>query len=178
MPSSWCIPLVKEQKKGLRVRDIVLFGLLGGLMFAAKMVMAGFMNIEPVSLLVMVYASTLGRKALYPIYVYVGLEYATWGFGLWNVGYIYVWLVLALAAWLLRDMEFAFGWALLSGVFGLCFGLLFTPIYLVSTGWAYTVSWWVSGIPVDLLHCGANFVIALVLFKPMRKLLTQLMQRF
>ena len=36
------------------------------------------------------------------------------------------------------------------------------------------MAWWVSGIPFDLLHCAGNFVIALVLFVPLRKLMGRL----
>lgn len=170
--------MTTEKTKGLRVRDIVLFGLLGGLMFAAKMVMAALPNIEPVSLLIMVYAVTLGRRALYPIYIYVALEYAVWGINLWCINYMYIWLILYLAARLLRNMDSALGWAVLSGLFGMCFGLLCAPVYLVSGGWAFALSWWISGIPMDLLHCGGNFAMALVLFKPLRKVLTRLIRQF
>lgn len=147
-------------------------------MFIAKLAMAALPNIEPVSLMVLVYTVVLGRKALYPIYVYVGLEYAVWGINLWCLNYLYIWLVLFLIACLLRRMESPVGWAVISGLFGMCFGLLCAPVYLLSGGWAFALSWWVSGIPWDLLHCAGNFVMALVLFVPLRKLLTQLTQRF
>ena len=35
-------------------------------------------------------------------------------------------------------------------------------------------SYWISGIPFDLMHCAGNFAIALVLFKPLRKLTEKL----
>lgn len=31
------------------------------------------------------------------------------------------------------------------------------------------LSYWVSGIPFDLIHCGGNFVMTLVLYKPLKK---------
>jgi hypothetical protein len=37
------------------------------------------------------------------------------------------------------------------------------------------VAKWVSGIPFDLLHCGGNFVMALVLFRPLRRLMEKLL---
>jgi energy-coupling factor transport system substrate-specific component len=150
---------------------VALFGILGGLTFAAKVAMAALPNIEPVSLMVMLFAVTFGKKALYPIYVYVLLEFALYGFNLWSVNYLYIWLILALAAWLLRGMTHPLAWALLSGAFGLFFGALCAPVYLFAGGWAYALSWWVSGIPFDLLHCAGNFAIALVLFVPLRRLL-------
>ena len=74
-------------------------------MFAAKMCLAGLPNIEPVSLLVIVYTLVYGKKALYPIYIYVAMELMFWGLGLWNLMYLYVWLVLFFLTLLFRHME-------------------------------------------------------------------------
>ena len=150
--------------------------MLGALTFGAKYVMAGLPNIEPVSLMVMVFAVTFGRKALWPIYVYVGLELLFYGPGIWNIMYLYIWLVLAGAAWLLRDMTSPLGWAVVSGGFGLAFGALCMPVDLVIGGWGYAAAKWVSGIPFDVAHCAGNFGIALVGFGPMRKLLERLVK--
>ncbi len=156
-------------RSGLRLKELMLFALLGTLTFGAKVAMMGLPNIEPVSLTVMLYGAVFGRKALYPVYIYVALEFILYGLNLWSVNYLYVWAILALIGWLLRKMDSAWGWALVSGAFGLFFGLLCAPVYLVTGGWAFAVSWWISGIPFDLIHCAGNFVIALLLFKPLRK---------
>ena len=71
-------------------------------------------------------------------------------------------------------MEHPLGWAVLSGGFGMLFGLLCAPVYLFSGGPGFAVSWWISGIPFDLTHAAGNFVIALMLFVPLRRLLTKL----
>ena len=126
------------------------------------------------SLLVMLYAVVFGRKALYPIYLYVMLEILFYGIQLWNINYLYVWTLLALGAWMLRKSESSLAWALLSGAFGLFFGALCAPVYIFSGGLGFALSWWVSGIPFDLMHCAGNFVMALVLFMPLRRLLTKL----
>lgn len=161
----------------LSTKELVLFGLLGGMTFGAKVVMMGLPNIEPVSLMVMLFAVTFGRKAVYPIYTYVFLEFAMYGLNLWSVNYLYLWLILAAAAWRLRDMSSPLGWAVLSGMFGLLFGALCTPVYLLAGGLAFALSWWLSGIPYDLLHCAGNFALALVLFVPMRRLMERLQGR-
>ena len=168
---SWCIPLDKFKPT---LREIALFGILGALTFGAKVAMSFLPNIEPVSLFVMLYAVVFGRKALYPIYLYVMLEILFYGIQLWNINYLYVWVILAAGAWMLRKSESPLAWALLSGVFGLLFGALCAPVYLFSGGLSFAVSWWISGIPFDLMHCGGNFVMALLLFIPLRRLLTKL----
>lgn len=166
-----------RRKVPLSARDIVLYGLLGAVLFVAKTALAFLPNIEPVTLLVMVYASVLGWRALCPVYVYVVLEYLIWGFGLWSACYLYVWAVLALAAILMRKMESPVGWAVLGGAYGLCFGALCALVYWVSGGWQFALSWWIQGIPFDALHCAGNFVMALALFRPCRRVVTRLLDR-
>ena len=138
------------------------------------MALAPLPNIEPVSFLIIVYVSVLGLKALIPVYIYVLLEISTWGLGYWSICYLYVWAVLALAAWCLREMESSVGWAVLSGAFGLCFGALCALSYWATGGWAFALSWWASGIPFDILHCAGNFAMALVLFRPSKRILFRL----
>ena len=65
-------------------------------------------------------------------------------------------------------------WALVSGVFGLAFGLLCAPVDFFLGDLGYVIAKWVSGIPFDIAHCIGNFVIALLLFVPLRTLLEKL----
>ena len=161
----------------LTVREICLFGILGSLTFAAKYVMSWMPNIEPVSLMVMLFAVTFGIKALFPVYLYVLLEILFYGLGTWNICYLYVWAVLTALALVMKKMEHPLGWAMLSGMFGLFFGALCGIVDIFIGGFGYALSKWVSGIPFDLAHCAGNFVIALLLFAPMRTLLDNLYKR-
>lgn len=158
----------------LTVRELALFSILGALTFGAKYAMSLLPNIEPVSLMVMLFAVVFGRKCLYPVYLYVTMEILFYGLGLWNINYLYIWAVLALAAYLLRGMKSRLGWAMVSGVFGLMFGALCGIVDIFIGGVPYAVAKWISGIPFDIMHCAGNFVIALLLFGPMRDLMEKL----
>ena len=164
--------------KHLTLRELTLFSILGVLIFAAKMAMAQLPNIEPVSLMVMLLAVCCGWKGLYAVAVYVALEWLVWGVGPWSVCYLYVWPVLFCLARAFRRMEHPIGWAVLSGVFGLLFGALCAIAYWITGGWAAAVSWWISGIPMDLLHGAGSFALALVLFRPLRRVLTRLARQY
>ena len=167
--------MVKNNRQ--KTLGMLILAQLGALMFALKMVLAAFPNVELVSLLVMVYTVTLGKWALVPIYIYVLMENLIWGISEWSICYLYIWLILWGLARFLRKMDSPIGWAVLSGGFGLCFGVLCAPIYAAIGGWAFALNWWVSGIPMDLLHCVANFSFALILFCPLRNLLNRLLIR-
>ena len=153
---------------------MVLFGVLGALTFAAKYAMSFLPNIEPVSMMVMLFVVVFGRKWVYPVYLYVAMEILFYGISLWNINYLYSWAVLALAAGCMKKMQHPLGWAILSGAFGLLFGALCGIVDIFIGGFGYALTKWISGIPFDIAHCAGNFVIALLLFVPMRRLLEKL----
>ena len=156
------------------MRQVALFGVLGALTFGAKVAMSGLPNIEPVSLMVMLFAVVFGWKGLYPVYLYVLMEVMLYGINLWNINYLYIWAILFVAAIGMRKVRSGWLWALLAGVFGMAFGLLCSPVYIAIGGVDYAIRWWLSGIAFDIPHAIGNFVIALVLFVPLRNLLTKL----
>jgi len=156
---------------------MVLFAILGAMTFAAKYVMSFLPNIEPTSLMVMLFAAVFGKKWVYPTYLYVAMEILFYGINLWSINYLYIWAVLAWVALLLKDMDSPLGWAMVSGIFGLLFGVLCGIVDVFIGGFSYAVTKWISGIPFDIAHCAGNFFIALVMFRPLRKLLEQQYRR-
>ena len=158
----------------LSLRQIALFGVLGSLTFGAKVAMSGLPNIEPVSLMVILFAVVFGWKGLYPMYLYVLMEVMLYGINLWNINYLYIWAVLFGAAIIMRRLKNPLLWAALSGVFGMAFGLLCSPVYMAIGGFDYGIRWWLTGLVFDVTHAVGNFTIALVLFTPLRRLLTRL----
>ncbi len=158
----------------LNLRQIALFGVLGALTFGAKVAMSGLPNIEPVSLMIMLFAVVFGWKGLYPMYLYILMEVMLYGINLWNINYLYIWTVLFGAAIFMRRLKNPIWWALLSGTFGMVFGLLCSPVYMAIGGFDYGIRWWLTGLAFDVPHAIGNFTIALVLFAPLRRLLTRL----
>lgn len=153
-------------------RRVVLCALLAAMMTVLQMAMAPLPNIEPVSLLVLVCALAFGRDVFYIVVTFAVLEGLVYGFHLWWVSYLYVWPLWAAAVLLLRrgGERPALFWAAASGAFGLSFGALCALPYLAGGPWA-ALSYWMAGIPFDLLHCAGNFFLALTLEKPLYRLL-------
>ncbi len=159
------------------IRSLTFFALFGALMFVAKMAMASLPNIEPVSLMTVLLADVFGWPGLLSVCLYVFLEIFIWGAGFWSISYLYVWLILFCLAILLRKAP-DFCQILLLGAFGLFFGFFCSWIYLPAGGLSATLAWWVSGIPFDLAHCAGNFVLGLLLYKPLRRVLITMKKRY
>lgn len=156
-------------------RHVVLCALLAALMLALQVAMSPLPNIEPVSTLILVYALVFGRQVFWAVFTFVLLEGLVFGFHLWWLSYLYVWPLWALAVLLIgRGGERPpLLWAAASGAFGLSFGALCAIPYLAGGPWA-ALSYWIAGIPFDLIHCGGNFILALVLEQPLCLLLARL----
>ncbi len=162
------------KKKRISLREIVLYGLLGGLMTATQVAMAALPNIHIVGVLVLLCAQVFGLRALYPVYVFVVLEILIFGMGLWAINYLYVWAILVLIGVALNKSHAGrFGWALAGGVFGMLFGALCAIPHFFMGGWSMAFAYWISGIPYDLIHGAANFVLTLVLLPPLSRVVTQ-----
>ena len=151
-----------------RVLRLVLSGLMGALLVVSKQAMSGLPNIEPVTLLIILFALELPRETPGAITVFLVLQGVLYGFGLWWAMYLYVWYLLAFLARLLRRMDHALGWAVVSGLYGLCFGGLCAAVYLVAKTPAFARSWWLSGLSYDAMHGVGNFALMLLLYRPLR----------
>ena len=160
--------------KRIPLKELMVLTMLGVLMSLGKWVLQGLPNIEIVSLLIMVYAYKFRWKTLVPIYIFVGLEFVQYGPSIWNIMYVYVWTLLLLAVLPLRKIRASWVFALVSGAFGLCFGVLCSFPYVFAMGWQFTLSWVISGLSFDALHGAGNFVAALTLYIPLTNTLDKI----
>ncbi len=114
----------------------------------------------------------MGRKAYLITLGYAIIECLLWGMGTWVIMYLYVWPILVTAILLLKryHIDSLISFSIASGAFGLFFGAFCALTYVVIGGWSMGLSWWISGIPFDLIHGVSNFIICLVLYKPISKI--------
>ena len=155
----------------MRTKDLAVIGLMSALIIALQLGLSFLPNLELVSLLIILCTVVYGWKTLYVIYIFVIAEGFIYGFGIWWINYLYVWTVLMLITMLFKDQRSPFFWAIISGTFGLAFGTLCSIPYFFIGGVSMAVSGIISGIPFDIIHCVSNYLIALVLFKPLYHLL-------
>lgn len=153
---------------------IVTMGVLSAILLTGQLGMAFLPNIEPVSTLIILYTLVYKRQVFPIIYTFVLLEGIIFGFGIWWASYLYIWSILVLIVLVCHKIDSAVLWVIISGAFGLLFGALCAIPYLISGGLGAAFAYWSAGIPYDILHCCGNFVLTLVLYKPLLRLLKHL----
>ena len=169
----------KHKKSPISIRELVVFALLGVIMFNSKIVMEALPNIHLLGTLTVVYTVVYRKKALIPIYVYVILNGLYAGFNQWWVPYLYIWTILwgltMLVPTRLPKTPKYILYILISAVHGLLYGTLYAPAQAIMYGFnlTQTLAWIASGIPFDIIHGIGNLVLGLLII-PLSKLLLRL----
>lgn len=166
-----------------RTRDTAIFGVFTALMLASKLVMEVLPNVHLLALFVGVLTAVYRHRALIPLYGYILLDGLIHGFSLWWVGYLYIFLPLFLGFLLVppRLARAARGvlYTLVAALHGFSFGLLYLPTQVLVfglTGKAEMLTWWVAGLPFDLIHGVSNALFS-VLILPLSSLLQRLSKK-
>lgn len=160
----------------MKIRDITLIAILSASITAGKLALSFVPNVEVVTLLFIVYSIVFGvKKSLFIAFIFTTTEIFIYGFSTWLLVYYIIWPILILITGLIKGrITSEYGYALVGAIFGYFFGIFFaiseSLFYGVAYGWAY----WIKGIPFDLLHGTSNFIIILVLYKPIKDILIKL----
>ncbi len=158
---------------------MIVFAMLGCLMFVSKMLMELLPNIHLLGMFTMVFTVVYRRRALYPIYIYVFLNGLYAGFNAWWMPYLYIWTILWGITMLLPrhmpDPVAAVVYPVVCGLHGLAFGALYAPAQAIMFGLDFRgmVAWIVAGFPFDALHAVGN-AVAGCLILPLIKVLLRL----
>ncbi|NMA07288.1 MAG: hypothetical protein GX928_06215 [Ruminococcaceae bacterium] len=143
---------------------------------AAKFAMSSLPNIEPVTLLFILYTKHLKKKTLYVIYVFTLIEGIIYGFHIWWITYLYVWTLLYIFVSHAKG-EGVLYYASIGGIFGLIFGTLTSIPYFFIGGIAGGIAYISAGIVFDLVHAAGNFIIIALLYKPLDYALERIVEK-
>ena len=162
------------------LRELVLFAMLGSVMFCSKIIMEALPNIHLLGMFTMTFTLVFRKKALIPIYVYVMLNGLYAGFSLWWIPYLYIFTILWGVTMLLpKEMPRTAKCIVYPAVcclHGLLFGVLYAPVQALAFGLNLTqaVAWVAAGMPFDLLH-GIGNLFAGMLILPLSELLQRVL---
>lgn len=149
-------------------------GIMLAIIEIAKLALSSIAGVEVVTLLFIVYTLFFGMKMVYMLPAFLLIEGVLGGFGIWWFMYVYIWALLVVITYTFRKNKSVWFWSMISGLFGLFFGLLCCPVYFITNGINTGFTWWLAGIPTDVLHGISNFVLCLILFKPLNDVLSYL----
>ena len=153
----------------LTAREIAVFGMLGAVMFASKLLMEFAPNIHLLGTFIVAFTVVYRRKALYVIYTYVLLNGLFYGFAAWWVPYLYIWTVLWGAVMLLpKKMPKKIQpivYMQVCAMHGFLFGTLYAPAQALLYGMnlKMTIAWIIAGLPWDCIHGISNFFCGILI---------------
>jgi len=153
-------------------------------MFISHMVMIWIPSVHLIGLFIAAYTLTYRVRALLPIYVYVMIFGALYGFSSWWIPYLYIWLPLWGIFLLIGRFNIPVKvkipvYMFLCALHGLSFGILYAPFWALIFGLSFQgmVAWIIAGIPFDVTHAISNFAAG-ALIVPLSELLKKLDMQF
>jgi len=160
----------------LNVKELVIFAMLGALMYASKLIMEMAPNIHLIGVFIVAFTVVYRKKALYPIYIFVFLTGLLNGFNVWWVPYLYIWTVLWAAVMLLpRQMPKKIEpivYMVVCALHGFLYGVIYAPAQALLFGLNFerTIAWIAAGFPFDITHGISNFLCGTLIFPIIRVL--------
>jgi energy-coupling factor transport system substrate-specific component len=153
--------------------------MLGAIIHASQFAMQAVPGVQLMGLFIAAFTLTYRVRALIPIYVWIILHGAFYGF-IWMMPYLYVWLfpwgLFMLAGKIkLPKKVLAPIYMVLCALGGLSFGTLYAPFWALWTGLSFNgmVAWIAAGFPVDIGYAISNFAFGTLII-PLSELLKKL----
>ena len=162
----------------LSVREIAVFGVLGAIMYASKLIMEVLPNMHLLGMFIIALTVVYRVKALYPIYTFVLITGLFSGFASWWLPYLYVWTILWAGVMALpkkmTPKAATAAYMLLGAAHGCLYGCLYAPVQALMFGLSFEgmLAWIAAGLPFDLIHGASNFFTG-ILVVPLVKILKQ-----
>lgn len=153
----------------LTIKEMAVFSMLGAVMYASKMIMEIAPNIHLLGVFTIAFTVVYGKKALYPIYVYVLMNGAFCGFATWWIPYLYLWTVLWGVVMLLPkkmpEKIKPLVYMIVCAMHGFLFGTLYAPAQALLFGLSFKamIAWIVAGLPFDFIHGISNFFCGMLI---------------
>ena len=160
----------------LTTREVAVFAMLGSIMYASKMLMEIAPNVHLLGTFVIAFTIVYGKKALYPIYVFVLLTGVYAGFATWWIPYLYLWTVLWGVVMLLpKNMPKKirpFVYMTVCALHGFLYGILYAPAqaFFFGLNWAGTIAWILAGLRRGFVPGVSTFFCGMLIMPIVRAL--------
>lgn len=149
--------------------NIIVFTLLGVIMFFSKLLMEYMPNFHLLGTLITAYTIAYRKDALKPIYIFVLISGIFYGFAIWWIPYLYIWAILwGMIMLLPKNMKPKVAvpvYMVISGLHGLLYGTLYAPAQAILFGLDFKgmLAWIAAGFSFDIMHCIGNVVLGILI---------------
>ena len=158
-----------KSKKYQQLVELIVFAMLGVIMFISKYLTDLLPNIHFLGMLTMTYTIVYRKKALIPIYVFVMLIGIFNGFAMWWIPYLYIWTILwGITMLLPKKMSKKVAipvYAVVCALHGHCYGILYAPAQAIMFGLNFKgmLTWIATGFYFDVIHGIGNFALGFLI---------------
>ena len=167
-------------------KGIATIAIMAATMSGGKLAMSVLPNIEPVTILVAVYASDFGFAYVLPAsVVFVVLDVLVYGLNTWVMSYLIYWPLVALVFATLNVRQRGLVANLVTAVlltlfFGVLTSLVDVGLFLgaFDNFWQRFGVMYARGIPFFVTHVVSNFAIFLLCYNPLCKALAKAKKQF
>ena len=165
-----------SKKPVLSIRENVIFGMLGAVMYISKQIMEFMPNVHLIGVFIVAMTVVYRVKALFPMYVFIFLTGLFNGFGIWWYPYLYIWAVLWGMTMLFPKKMNKYAepivYMVICALHGFMYGTLYAPYQALAFNLDFqkTIAWIIAGLPWDAVHGISNFIVG-TLIVPLIKLL-------
>ena len=161
----------------LKALDICMLGVATASLTAVKFALSGLANIELISVLLVWYALSFGKKAYFVSNIFIIIECFIYGFGSWVISYFLHWNCIVLGANILakKGVKKSIFYALIATLLTFLFGVqstIFETIFYSSNSdfFATFVTKYFMGLTFFVTHIACVFVSVFVLLPPLSKI--------
>lgn len=173
----------QHKRRSLRMTSlkITILALYTGLVFAMQLALSFLPNIEVVTfLLAMAALIFTWYYAVAIAIIFTFLEVMIAGSGVWAITYFVVWPALCIIVASLKKVINKHWWVfvIINAFFGFAFGSFDTGIDCLFYGTKTAMAYWMAGWVFDAVHGISNFIVAFILYKPIKGLFDKTLKKY
>ena len=154
----------------ITIKEVAVFGVLGAMIFASKIVMEFLPNIHIIGVLLISITAVYRIKAIYSLSVFILLTGLLNGFPFWWIPYLYIWFPLVSLALLIPENtspKIAIPlYIIINALHGFTYGILYSPVQALLFGLDFRgmISWIIAGLPFDFIHGISNLFCGMLIY--------------
>jgi energy-coupling factor transport system substrate-specific component len=170
-------------KTTLAIKDTALIAICAAILFVQQLSLSMFPNIQFTTLLIVLFTRVLGfKRTTFIIIIHVIVSNFFSPYGPVNPMYMpfmfIAWMLIPISLkTIFKSLDHPYGLATFGFFFGFVYGWMFIPVSVFILGTPF-LPYLIADLPFELIMALSNFITILWLYQPLKKLLTDQMNKY